>query len=354
MYNNKVNFSLVNLALLTVIIYLIYSISDLWLGFVSKLVQILFPFLLGFTMAYALYPFRKKLEDNNFPKWLAVFTVCFIVFGIIIILGIIAIPMLYEQIISFLGNLSVLIADLSSKFDLNLGVLQNSLSDISSGIISKLGTYISDGAINIVNASINVVTNLIVVVCVGIYLLCDMDKIRIFLKQKLQRRSYAYVKRLDKAITNYFSGMGLNMIFQFIEYTTLFFLIGHPNFLILGILASITNIIPYFGALMVNVLAVLIASVVNSKLLVLTIIICLVCPNIDGYIVGPKIYGKTNQLHPLINILAVFAGGILGGFWGIILSLPITIILITTYKFFQEEINGKISNKIEEIKEKNN
>ena len=119
-------------------------------------------------------------------------------------------------------------------------------------------------------------------------------------------------------------------------------MIGHPNYLILGILAAVTTIIPYFGALLVNILAVIIASVVSTKLLILTVIVCLVCPNIDGYIIGPKVYGKTNQLPALVNIFAVFAGGILGGFWGIVVSLPVAIILIATYKFFKEDINQRL------------
>ena len=87
---------------------------------------------------------------------------------------------------------------------------------------------------------------------------------------------------------------------------------------------------------------VIIASVVNTKLLILTILVCIICPNIDGYIIGPKVYGKTNQLPALVNIFAVFAGGILGGFWGIVVSLPVAITLIATYKFFEEDINHKI------------
>ena len=68
----------------------------------------------------------------------------------------------------------------------------------------------------------------------------------------------------------------------------------NPNFLILGLLAAITTIIPYFGAFIVDVLALLIASVISTKLFVLTLIVVLICPQIDGYIIGPKIYGKTN------------------------------------------------------------
>ena len=128
----------------------------------------------------------------------------------------------------------------------------------------------------------------------------------------------------------------------------MFALIGHPNYLILGILAAVTTIIPYFGGLIINILALIIASVVSTKLFIATLIVCIVCPNIDGYIISPRVYGKTNQLHPLVNIFAVFAGGVLGGFWGIVVSLPIAIIIIATIKFFKDDIN----NKIEVVKEK--
>ena len=155
-------------------------------------------------------------------------------------------------------------------------------------------------------------------------------------------RLYKYFKRMDIEIGNYFNGLLKTMLIQFIEYTIVFALIGHPNYLILSILASVTTIIPYFGGLLVNILAVIISSVISTKLLILTILVCIICPNIDGYIIGPKVYGKTNQLPALVNIFAVFAGGILGGFWGIVISLPVAIIMIATYKFFKEDINQKL------------
>ena len=180
---------------------------------------------------------------------------------------------------------------------------------------------------------------------VSVYLLYDMSNIREGLKKKLKKRkdrSFNYVKCLDVEVGNYFSGLFKNIIIQFFEYTIVFFLIGHPNWFILGLLAAVTTIIPYFGGLIINILALVIASVISTKLFVLTMIVCIVCPNIDGYIIGPKVYGKTNQLHPLINIFAVFAGGILGGVWGIVVSLPIAIVLLSTYKFFKDDIDNKL------------
>lgn len=350
MKENKMNFKLVNLALVILIISMIYSMNGVLLGIFDKVFSILFPFILAFAVAYALYPFVEKLEKANIPKWLSIFIVCFLTFGFLILMCILVIPMLYDQILLFINNISIFLTDMSSKYELNFGTLETSISDISSYIMSSLGKYISDGAINVLNTSINVITNLVITVCVSIYFLLDMDKIRDFIKKKFKSsksRGYLYLKRLDREVSNYFSGLGKNIIIQFFEYTILFFLIGHPNYLILGILASVTTIIPYFGGLLTNILALLIASVIDIKLFILTLVICVVCPNIDGYIIGPKVYGKTNELHPLVNIFAVFAGGILGGAWGIIVALPVAIIILATYKFFREDI----ADKIEEIKE---
>ena len=344
---NKVNYKLVNILLVIVIICLIYFVRGLWLGVLSKFITVILPFLVAFAVAYALYPYSKKLENCGIPKWLSIGIIYFILFGFLIILGITVVPLLYDQIVLFLSNISAVVTDVSSRFAIDLGVLQESISSASSDILKSLGSSISSGAINILNASISVITNLIIIVAVSIYILFDMDKIREWIKTKTKKRKkklFEYIKTLDIAINHYFNGLFKTMLIQFIEYTIVFFLIGHPNYLVLSILASVTNIIPYFGGLLVNILAVIIAAVVSPKLLILTIIVCIVCPNIDGYIIGPRVYGKTNQLPALVNIFAVFAGGVLAGFWGILVSLPIAITLITTYKFFENDINKKVSN----------
>jgi predicted PurR-regulated permease PerM len=351
MKKDKINYKILNLLMIVAIVCLLYWINGLWLGIFEKVVAVILPFALAFVIAYALYPFVKKLINCGFPKWLAVGCVIFILVGFLSLILVMVVPMLYDQIVLFLSNISAFITDISSKYELDLGVLQSSFSTVSTDVIKTLSKYLSDGAVSIVNTSISVISILIVTAIVSVYILCDMDKIRAFVKNRLKRcknRSYDYVKKLDNGISGYFTGLGLNILIQLFEYTIVFKLIGHPNYLILGVLAAVTTIIPYFGGLIVNILACLIASVVSVKLFVLTLIVCLVCPNIDGYIVSPRVYGKTNKLHPLVNIFAVFAGGILGGFWGIVVSLPVAIIILITFNFFKEDI----SDKIEEIKEK--
>lgn len=352
---NKLNYKLLNVLIIVLIVCLVYEIRGLWIGILGKMIAVILPFLIAFAAAYAMHPYCKKLENCGMPKWLAMGIIYFIIFGFLIIIGITVIPLLYDQIVLFLSNLSAVITDISSKYEIDLGVLQKSISSISTDVLKNLGTYISDGAINILNASITVITNLIIIVAVSVYFLWDMDKIRLELKQQLKKtkgRIYKYVKRLDVEINNYFNGLLKTMLIQFIEYTIVFALIGHPNYLVLSILASVTTIIPYFGGLLVNILAVIIASVISTRLLILTLLVCVICPSIDGYIIAPKVYGKTNQLPALINIFAVFAGGIIGGFWGILISLPVAITIIATIKFFKEDINQKIGT-IKEKKQEN-
>lgn len=347
MKENKLNFKLLNVLIIVAIIYILYLISGLWLGLVTKIFSILSPFLLAFAVAYVVYPLVKKLMASGAPKWLAILTICILGLGFILILLLLTIPLIYEQSLLFISNISVLLSDLSNKYAINFGPLQSMLSDFSKNIVSGLGSSISNGAIGVFNASINVFSTTIIVLCAAIYFLVDMKDIRAWIKKycsKHSLRTGIYLKTLDEEMTKYLGGMGKNILIQTAEYTLAFLLIGHPNFLILGIISGVSAIIPWFGGFIVAVLSLLVSSVISTKMFILTIIICIVCPILDGNVIGPKVYGKANKLHPLVVIFAVSAGGVIGGFWGIVLSLPIAIIIKTTYNFYEKDIGKRIKN----------
>lgn len=342
---DKLNYKLLNILIIVAIVCLLYSISSLWIGIVSNIFKIIAPFALAFALAYVIYPLVKKLIDAGSPKWLAILTVCILGVGSLLVIIILTVPLLYEQILLFLSNISVFLSDLSTKYEINFGALQSALTDFSTNIISNIGSSISNGAISAVNASVNVLTTGIVVVCAAVYFLIDMNKIRSSIKRyfyEKNRKTASYLKKLDEELTKYLGGMGLNIVIQMIEYTLAFLIIGHPNYLILGILSGISAIIPWFGGFLVAVISLLVSSVISTKMFILTAIICIVCPTLDGNVIGPKVYGKTNSLHPLLVIFAVSAGGIIAGFWGIVLSLPVSIAIKTTYNFYKKDIYKKV------------
>lgn len=344
---NKLNYKLLNTLIIIAIICLLYLIKDLWIGIVVTIFKIISPFLLAFAIAYVIYPLVKKLISAGAPKWLSILAISILGIGSVLIIILLTVPLLYEQILLFLSNISVFLSDISSKYEINFGNLQSSLTDFSTDIISNLGNSISNGAISVVSSSFDVLSTAIVVIAAAIYFLIDMDKIRKGLENYIQNRSkrtITYIKKLDKELTKYIGGMGLNIIIQMIEYTLAFAIIGHPNYLILGILSGISAIIPWFGGFIVAVLSLLVSSVISTKMFLLTVIICIICPILDGNVIGPKVYGKTNSLHPLLVIFAVSAGGMIAGFWGIVISLPVAIAIKTTYNFYENDIYKRVKN----------
>ena len=349
----KMNYKYINILLLLGIIYLLYLMSGVWFNVVSRLFTIILPFLIGFVIAYALYPLLKFLISKKIPKALAVFL---IIFSLILIAGLTAyyvVPLFFNQLVNLLSNLTKISTDIATKYGVDMETINQTINIYSSKIISRIGEFFSNGTfIPILNKSIDYISKGIIIFIVSIYFLSDMPNIRYKIKQILKRldiKKYHLISNIDREITSYLKGLGIFMVIQFFEYTFLFLIIGHPNFLLLGVLACVTTVIPYFGGIITNVIALLIASVVSRKLFILTLIITLVFPNIDGYIISPKIYGKTNQLPPLLTIFSVFAGGALFGFIGIVIAVPLTIIILSIIKSYKHEIGHKIKRVKENI-----
>lgn len=351
MLKNKPDFKLINLALITLIVFLIYRTGNLWGGVLNTIIKIIAPFFVGFIVAYALYPILKFLQKKKIPKGLGMFLIFGILIGTIVVLAVLVFPMLFNQLSSLFNSIIAFCKEITNNYNIDLGGIQDSLSEVFNEVIKKLGKYVSDGAMNVIGVSINYVSFFFIVFAATIYLLSDMEQIRLHVKQFLLRkgkRSYLYVRRLDNEMQNYLGGFLKIVIISFFEYSLAFLVIGHPNAILLGILAALGNLIPYFGGIITNIIAAITAFVINPALFIRTVIAFFILSNVDGYLINPLVYGKSNELHPIITIFAVFAGGILWGMPGIILALPLSIILITTYKFYWQDI----SEKIEDIKGK--
>lgn len=348
MLKDRMNYKLLNILILVAIIFLAIITMDYWWGIIGKILSILFPFVMAFAIAYALYPGVKKLQEKGVRKNLAVTII--IIAVILLVVGIlwVTIPLFYDQLITLSGIIGDVITDLSTKFSLNLGEFRETINDVMNTLIKEAGQYLSNGTIAFVGRSIDIFTKVIIITIVSIYFLIDMENIRNNIKLFLKRRKtkyYRLVKSMDKELGQYLSGLAIFMIIQFFEYSLLFWIVGHPNWLLLGILASVTTVIPYFGGLITNIIAVVLASVVSVPLFIATLVICLVFPNIDGYIISPKVYGKTNNINPLWTIFAVFAGGALYGVMGIVIALPIYIIINCLFNFYKQDIKEKINKR---------
>ena len=341
MLNNKLNYRLINATALLLLLYIGLSNLGLWWGIFVKIISVLAPFIIGFAFAYALSPVVKWLEKKGVRKWLAVLGVVMVILLIIVGLLVLILPLLYDQASLLVDMVSKVINNFDKDFNVSFGSFEIKLIDYISDFSKNLGGIVSSTAVDVINKSIGFVGQLIVGFVGFVYFLTDMDKIRKGFKDLLlsiSKRSFKYVKLLDDELGNYLKGLVIFMIIQFFEYSLLFLIVGHPNWLLLGVLACLTTVIPYFGGLITNIIAIILASVVSLPLVIATIVICLIFPQLDGYVISPKVYGKTNNVNPLITIMAVSIGGTLAGIWGIVVALPVYLFLRCTYHFFKKDI----------------
>jgi len=332
MFNNKLNYKIINLTALMLLLYISFSNIGLWWNVLCNIISVLAPFIIAFAFAYALVPILDFLTSKGIKKGLAATIIIIAIILIIAALLVITLPLVYEQLILFSKSLISAIGDLGEHFNLNLGTFEVRITDYLNTAISDLGNIVSSGTINVVNKSINFITKFIVGFISGIYFLLPRIKLCwlwamcvslpnwCFNTKKRSERCFEYFKLLDDELGNYIKGLAIFMVIQLIEYSLLFWIAGHPNWLLLGILACITTVIPYFGGLITNIIGIITASVVSTKVLIGTIIICIIFPQLDGYIISPKIYGKTNNINPLVTIIVVSIGGTIAGVLGIVVA----------------------------------
>ena len=106
-----------------------------------------------------------------------------------------------------------------------------------------------------------------------------------------------------------------------------FLAMGLNYAVILGILAGALSIVPYLGAILTVIPAMILAAVQFKDwfhpLLVLAIFGLV--QMLEGFVISPKIMGDRVGLHPLTIIIAVMVGTtLLGGVLGGILAIPLT------------------------------
>lgn len=341
MLKNKLDFKLINLCLIVLIFFLLYQTGSLWITIFDKIISIITPFFFAFIIAYAFNPLLRWFIKKGIPKGLGVLIIVLIILTVIgLILGL-GLPLLANQLSGLFGGIIEFINEISQKFNVNFADLESTLSTSFNNILADVSKYVSDGALSIIGSSLSIITGVMIALSAAIYLLIDMDKIRKSVYKFIHKRSKKiskYIEILDEEMMKYLGGLLKIVFITLFEYSLGYLIIGHPNALLLGLLASLAVVIPYFGGIFINIIALITAFVISPALFIRTIICVLVLSFMDGYLINPLVYGKSNQLHPLIVIIAVFAGGILFGLFGIIMALPLSIVIVATIRYFKKDI----------------
>lgn len=347
LFRKELNYPLINFTVFMLLLYIGISNIHLYIAFFMSILSILLPFFLGFVVAYAMNPFVVFLEKKRIPRKIAVFIVVFIILTLLGFLILTIFPILYRQIVDFTIQLIQIINHFSKKLQFPSRNLEIIITRFFNQILQNVGNFTTATTFHFFGGFFQIASQFIIGVVSFICFLLYMGKLRFYFKKVLVIRHpkvYQYFLLLDDKMLHYVEGVGLLMLVQFIEYSCLFLLIGHPHWLILGIIIGLFTAVPYVGGLISNLIALLTAFMISKTLFYATLFVCLFFPLVDEYFISPKIYGKSNDIHPVLTIFLLSIGGSLGGILGIILAIPIYLFVRTTITFFWFDVKNGAKN----------
>lgn len=323
-------------------IFGIILITDIWFTF-KRIGSILTPFLIAFVLAYVFDPVVTWIQGKaRISRTLAI-SILYILFSFIfLLLFLLFVPKFLEQVYSFVASVPDLIGKVQEElFKIGRKIGEGEVPEYARKIVEELmkrGQSIAIGiAGGLANFILSIFSNflgLLIVPVVSFYLMKDMSRIsRAFIKafpDRYEGKVEEILGELDGIFSGYFRGQLTDcLIFGLVIWAGLFIL-GVDYSILLGIWAGIANLIPYVGALIGAVPAVLVALMELSIFKIVGVIALFsILSVIDGSMIAPRIIGGKVGLHPVISMLAVLIGGQFLGFLGVFLGVPVAAIIKT-------------------------
>jgi len=359
---------------LGVAIILVYKLLDNlgkitnWIG---GIIDILMPFVIGIIIAYLLYIPCKKVEDSlkTSKKWiskkartLSVFIVYIITILIIIIALLFVIPAISKSIVDFVTNfgyyynntlesINRLPDDSFLKSDIVINLIDNIKNiDLNQLINFENITQYAKGAINVVNGVFDVFVSLVV----SIYLLVQRSRIVNFFKRLgnaiLKNDTYKFIgkyfNKSNEVFFKFISGQVLDALIVGIFTSIAMSILGVRYAILLGFMIGLFNLIPYFGAIVAVIIAVIITIFTGGLgQATLMAVVVIIIQQIDSNIINPRIIGNSLSISPLLVIFAVTVGGAYFGVLGMFLAVPaFTVIKLLIEEYIEYKNNKKIIN----------
>ncbi|MGL5149926.1 MAG: AI-2E family transporter [Clostridium sp.] len=216
------------------------------------------------------------------------------------------------------------------------GNIVNNVSLFAETLLSGIGVFLS----NISSFVIDFVVTLILT----IYFLLDKERLvnqlrrirNTFLPNRVGNIASTFLHDVDEIVGGYIVGIILDATIVGIVSTVLLLIIKHPFAVLIGVIAGITNIIPYIGPVIGAGLAFIFGIFTSIPMGIAGGVLLLLYQQIDGNIIQPKIVGDKVGLAPVWVMVAVLVGGSYFGPIGMIISIPIAGLMRIYFKKYEE------------------
>ena len=122
-----------------------------------------------------------------------------------------------------------------------------------------------------------------------------------------------------------------------------FWLVDLPFWLLIGMIAGFLNIIPFVGPWVGGALGVIVALTTRDvETAIWAGLVALIVQQIDNHFISPTVLRATVRIHPALIVLGLVGGAAIGGFWGVVLAVPIMAIAkIIAGHFWRTRVLGQ-------------
>ena len=321
---------------LGMVIYYLAGKTGTALSFISGVLK---PLVLGLALTYLLSPIVAKFEKGLFAtlkkpgsRRLASVALTFVIVlaALTFILGVIVVT-ITKSISSFnIEDIRLLLLSLADQFSKFWTTIEKTLASMNINLGSA-GDFLG----SIFNGVKDGASTLLFAVIFAVYFLID-DSIavywarvlRAFTSHETRVKIRAFAADANRVFSGYIRGQSLDALLVGVMVSLAMLAAGIPYALVIGILTGIGNLVPYVGPVVGfgSLILVTLAEGSVSKLIIGVIILAAVM-FIDGNVINPRMLSSNVEVHPVLVIIALLAGGKVGGVVGMLVAVPVAALL---------------------------
>ena len=373
-YNTIAVYTIITFAICLMLVVIVEK-SDVISSGLSTVASVLAPITWGIVIAYIMNPVMMWIEKllkkvfgkkKPHPK---LFRATSVIFSIIVLIAAIAalissvIPQVVDSIFSIANDIPEYFNNLESWFEkisyknpdvysfitTQFDTIQPKLSEYINGIIPKLGSLavkLKDSAIVFLLGLKDFVIGFIV----AIYLLFSKElfiaQLRKFVVAIFPQNASMSIRQVashaNKTLSGFISGKLLDSLIIGILCFIVMKIMNMEFVALISVIVGVTNIIPFFGPIIGAVPSALLLLMAAPKQVIPFIIFIIILQQFDGNILGPMILGDSTGLSGFWVMFAIFVGGGLFGFAGMILGVPVFAVI---YSLVSDFLNFLLTKK---------
>lgn len=289
------------------------------------------------VLASGVDPAAKWFQRYKVPRVLAVIIVYLIAFIILGLMFYLVIPPIFNELSNLAGSMP---SYLEKPFQIStihklLPELPESISQLLLGFAENARVFVEKLASGFFQATAIIfggALSFVLIIVISFYLSVQEGGIEKFLRVIVPLPQEDYIidlwRRTSNKIGAWLKGqllLGVLVgIFVFLGLTIL----RIKYAITFALLAAVFEIIPIFGPILSAIPAVGMAFLQSPSLALVVAIFYFIIQQFENHLIYPLVVRKVVGIPPILVILALVIGGELGGFFGILLSIPIATVLV--------------------------